>query len=190
MCAWKYGLSFCATISNVKASFSIWGYFSSAPRSARLVKYTGFCTLSFSLTKAMLTAVGEMTRYRNSSSLGLDGLTNGGKERYVFRSSNAYWHLVFHSNDFFNVQKKGRHLSIALEMNLFNAATLPFRLYTSLTVFGGANSIMARIFSKLTSIPFWDTMNPRNFPAITPNTHLFGFSFMLYDQRVSKVSWR
>ena len=114
MCAWNYGLCFHATINNAKVSFSIGGYFSSAPRSARLVKYIGFCTLFFSLTKATLIAVGETTRYKNSSFLGLYGLSNGEEERYGFRSSNACWHSVVHSNDFFNVQKKGRHLSITL----------------------------------------------------------------------------
>ena len=38
VCAWKYGLSFSAASNNMKANFSIWGYLSSAPRSARLVK--------------------------------------------------------------------------------------------------------------------------------------------------------
>ena len=36
--AWKYGLSFRAAVTNAKASFSIWGYLSSTPQSARLVK--------------------------------------------------------------------------------------------------------------------------------------------------------
>ena len=41
VCSWKYGLIFRAAITNAKASFSIWGYLSSAPHNARLVKYTG-----------------------------------------------------------------------------------------------------------------------------------------------------
>ena len=153
VCNWKYGLSFRAAVTNAKASFSIWGYCSSAPRSAQLVKYTGFCTPSSSLTKAPLIVAGETARYRNNSSPSLDGLSNGREERYAFRSSNACCHSIVHSNDFFNVQKKGRHLSVTLETNLFNAATFPFRFYTSLTVFGGANSIIACIFFGLTSIP-------------------------------------
>ena len=51
-------------------------------------------------------------------------------------------------------------------MNLFSMATLLVRLYTSFMVFGDANSIMACILSGLTSIPFWDTMKPRNFPVV------------------------
>ena len=37
-------------------------------------------------------------------------------------------------------------------------------------------------------LPFWETMKPKNFLAVTPNTHLLGFSFMLYDRKVSNVS--
>ena len=35
---WKYGLSFHAAITSVKAKFSILGYLSSAPRNALLIK--------------------------------------------------------------------------------------------------------------------------------------------------------
>ena len=103
VCAWKYGLSFCAVITNAKASFSIWGYLSSTPRSTQLVKYTGFCTPSSSLTKVALIAAGKTARYRNSSSLSLDGLSKGREERYAFKSSNACWHSSIHSNDFLSV---------------------------------------------------------------------------------------
>ena len=37
VCAWKYNLSFQATVISAKVSFSIRGYLPSAPRSARLV---------------------------------------------------------------------------------------------------------------------------------------------------------
>ena len=83
----------------------------------------------------------------------MDGLSNGGDERYFFKSSNAFWHSFVHSKDFFNTQKKGRHLFVALETNLFRAATFPFKLCTAFTVLGGSSSNMAHIFSGLTSIP-------------------------------------
>ena len=86
------------------------------------------------------------------------------------------------------MQKNDRHLPVALETNLFKAAILPFKLCISFIVFGGPNSIMTRTFSGLTSIPLWDTMKRKNFPTVTPNTHLLGFNFMLYDRRVSNVS--
>ena len=118
----------------------------------------------------------------------MDGLSSGGDERYFFKSSNAFWHSSVHSKDFFRTWKKGRHLSVALETNLFRAATLLFKLCTAFTVLGGYSSNMARTFSGLTSIPLWDTMKPKNFLAVTPNMHLLGFSFMLYDRRVSNIS--
>ena len=52
-----------------------------------------------------------------------------------------------------STRKKGNHLSVALDTNLFNAAILPLRLYTSFTFLRGAISIMARILSRLASIP-------------------------------------
>ena len=88
------------------------------------MKYTGFCTPSSSLTKAALTVTRDMTRYRNCSFSGLDGLSNGGEERYAFRSSKACWDSVVPSNDFLNVRKNGRNLFVALETNLFNATIL------------------------------------------------------------------
>ena len=88
------------------------------------------------------------------------------------------------------MRKKGRNLSLAHETNLFNAAILPFKLCTSLTIFDGASSIIVRTFSGLTSIPLWDTINPKNFPVVTPNVHLLGFNFILYVRSVSKVSRR
>ena len=89
VCAWKYSLSFRATVTNAKASFSIGGYFTSAPCNIWLVKYTSLCTPFSFLTKAALIVAGETARYRNNSSPGFDELSNGGEERYAFRSSNA-----------------------------------------------------------------------------------------------------
>ena len=83
----------------------------------------------------------------------MDELSSGGDERYFFKSSNAFWHSSIHSKDFFSTRKKGRHLSIALETNLFRVATFPFKLCTAFTVLGGSSSNMARTFSGLTSIP-------------------------------------
>ena len=49
----------------------------------------------------------------------MDGLSTDGDERYAFKSLNAVWHSSVHSNDFLRVWKKSRHLSVALEKNLF-----------------------------------------------------------------------
>ena len=79
----------------------------------------------------------------------------------------------------FKVLKKRRHLSVALEMNLLRAATLPVRDYTSLIIFGEEILRMAFTFSIFVSIPLCDTMKQRNFPEDTPKAHLAGFSFIL-----------
>ena len=55
--------------------------------------------------------------------------------------------------------KNGRFHSADLEMNLFNAASLP----VSLDV-GGCIRKIASIFDGLASMPFFDTRQPRNFP--------------------------
>ena len=86
------------------------------------------------------------------------------------------------------VLKKGRHLSVAFETNLFNATTHSVTLCTSLTVLGKVMSSMALIFSWFASIPHWDTMKRRNFPNETPKRHFTGLSFILYLLKVSNVS--
>ena len=88
------------------------------------------------------------------------------------------------------VLKKGRHLSVAFETNLFNATTRLVNLCTSLTVLGEVTSSMALIFTGFASIPRWDTIKPRNFPNETPKRHLAGLSFILYFLKVSNISWR
>ena len=81
-------------------------------------------------------------------------------------------------------------MSVALETNLLRAATLPVRDYTSLVVLGEHISRMALTFLGFASIPFCETINPRNFPEETPKAHLDGFNFMWYCLRVLNVSLR
>ena len=135
-------------------------------------------------------SVGDTARYRKSSLSGLDGLRSGRDTGYAFNSSNALWHSLVHSKALFRILKNGKHLSVAHEMNLLSAATLPFRLYTSLTFFEGLISRIAWILSGLASTPHWDTIKPRNFLDDTSNTHLLGLSFILQRRRVSKVFLR
>ena len=82
------------------------------------------------------------------------------------------------------------YLSVALETNLFWAATFPIKLYISFIVFGDLTSIIAFTLSGFASIPRWDTMNPKNFPEVTKKTHFLGFNFILYLCSVLKVSFR
>ena len=99
-----------------------------------------------------------------SSSPCLDGLSNCGSVRYLLSSSNACWHSSVHTNDFFNVLKKGRHLSVDRDMNRFSAATLPVSLWISLVVFGGYISKIALILFGFASMPLCETIKPRNLP--------------------------
>ena len=85
-----------------------------------------------------------------------------------------------YSKAYFRVLKKGRHLSIALEMNLLRALILPVSIYTSFTIFGEVISNMARIFFGLAFIPYWDTINPMNFPNDTLKVHLLGFNLIWF----------
>ena len=140
--------------------------------------------------RAELTVVGKTAKYSERVSPCLEGLSNGGEVRYILSSSNNFWHSSVQVKAFLNVLKNGRDLSMARETKQLRATTLPVRLYTSFTVFGGAISNMAFILSGLASIPLWDTMNPKNFPDETPKAHLPGLSFMQYWRSVLKVSFK
>ena len=67
---------------------------------------------------------------------------------------------------------------MALETNLFRAATSPVSLCTSFTFLGEVMSSMALTFSRLALIPHWEIVNPRNLPNETPNTHFARFSLI------------
>ena len=72
--------------------------------------------------------------------------------------------------------KKWRHLSVALKMNLFKAATRPISLCTSFTLLGEVMSSIALNFFELASMPRCETINPKNLPDETLNTHFAGFN--------------
>ena len=67
---------------------------------------------------------------------------------------------------------------MALGTNLFKATIHPINLSTTFTLLREAMSNMALTFSKLASMPCYETMNPRNFPDVTPNTHFTGFNLI------------
>ena len=92
----------------------------------------------------------------------------------------------------FKTSKKGRHLSVACEMNRLRAVTHPTKLYISFGLRGDCISRRARIFSGFDSMPFWFTIKPRNFPDATPKAHLSGLSIIWYlrsTQSVRSRSW-
>ena len=67
---------------------------------------------------------------------------------------------------------------MALETNLFKAATRPVNLYSSFTLLEDVMSNMALTFSGLASIPRCKTMNPGNLLDKTPNTHFVEFNLI------------
>ena len=68
-------------------------------------------------------------RYRYSGSPSTSFESSSGLLRYSLSDPNACSHLSSHKNLLmpFNESKKGRRLSMALEMNLLRAATLPVK---------------------------------------------------------------
>jgi hypothetical protein len=170
------------------ASFSIWGYLPSAPWSALLTKYTGFCTPSYSWIKAALIAVGVTAKYKYRTSPGIVRLSKGELVRYAFKLEKASSHSSIHSKAFLRILKKGRHLSVEREMNLFNAVSHPVSCCSCFVVFGDYILRTARIFLGLASIPLLETIYPRNFPEDTPKVHFAGFDFIPYCFSVAKAS--
>lgn len=63
--------------------------------------------------------------------------------RYAFSLLNAFWHSSANSKAFFSVLNNGKHLSVSRETNMLRAATIPFKLCTSLMFLGGVISKMA-----------------------------------------------
>ena len=108
----------------------------------------------------------------------MEKLKSGGLDKYSLRAWKATSHSSVHWKACFSVLKNGWHLSMALEMNLFKATIRLVNLYTSFTLLGEVISSMAFTFSRLASIPCWETMNPKNLPNETPNTHFTKFNLI------------
>lgn len=83
-----------------------------------------------------------------------------------------------HKNEALRALKKGRHLSVILEINLLRATTLPVRHWISFMVHSGGISMIVWIFSRFTYIPLFEIIKPKNLPTRTPKAHFSGFSFM------------
>jgi hypothetical protein len=89
-------------------------------------------------------------------------------------------HSDVHSNAFFKTQKSGKHLSVALETNLFSVATLPVRLWISLTFLGDFMSMITPILFGLDSTSLCETRKPTNFPDETPKV-VIELHFVLFE---------
>jgi hypothetical protein len=74
-------------------------------------------------------------------------------------------------------QRMASFLSVDLDMNLFNEASLPANRWSPFFVLGGSIRRIASILLGLASIPFIETRQSRNLPFFTPKTHFSGFNF-------------
>ena len=135
-------------------------------------------------------AMAETVKYKYKFSPSLDGLKRGGLLRYRLSSWKNASRSSVQAKAWFNVLKKGGHLSVALETNLLRAAILLVSFWTFLTVLGYVMLNMACTFFGFASIPLWDIMNLKNFLEDTSKAHLLGFNFIWYCQRVANVSFR
>jgi hypothetical protein len=88
----------------------------------------------------------------------------------------------------FNISKNGKFLSVDLDINLFNDASLLTNRWAPFFVFGGSIRRIASILFGLASIPFVDTRQPRNLPFFTPKTHFSGFNFRPACLKLANVS--
>ena len=75
---------------------------------------------------------------------------------------------------------------VSLAMNRLMYYNRPKNAHISFSLLGGGMSNMALIFDGLTSIPLSLTKKPKNFPAITPKVHIYGFNLNLYSLILSK----
>ena len=113
----------------------------------------------------------------------------GGRDRYSLSCWNAIIQSSDHSNPFHFLIKRqnGLHLFADLEMNRFKAVIIPVSFWTSLVFRGGFKSLIALIWSGLTSIPLCVTMQPRNLSDPTPKEHLEVFRRSLCFLKMLKV---
>jgi len=70
------------------------------------------------------------------------------------------------------------------------AVKWPMRRWTSSMLVGLRISIIALHFSGLASMSRWVSMNPRNLPRSTSNTHLSGLRRRLYWRNAEKTAER
>jgi len=103
-----------------------------------------------------------------------------------FSQSLAHVNLV----DFLRSCIMGWVCSASLGRKREMAVRQPMRRWTSLMLVGLRISIITLHFSWLASMSRWVSMNPRNLPRSTPNTHLSGLRRRLYWRNVEKTAER
>jgi hypothetical protein len=115
-----------------------------------------------------------------------------GLVRYRMSSSKTSCVSLVHWNlsCFLRTLKMGYLLTPSLEMNLLRAAMHPINFCISWRISSGFMFVIAYTFSRLGSIPHWETIYLSSFPECTPNVHFSVFNFMLNFLRLLKVSTR
>jgi len=106
------------------------------------------------------------------------------------------WKVVSHRSShlstsflFINLRMIFSH-STRRGMNVDNVVSLPTNLYTSLRFRGDLMSRIVVHLSRFAFTPLEVSINQRNFPSTTPNTHLAGFNLMSYLLIWPKISLR
>jgi hypothetical protein len=165
----------------------MWKFWVLEPLSTSLMKSTGYCFLRLVSDSTRLMMIAVLTTllvadmYSYKFSCGFRATRVGGVVRYFFKSSKAscaswvQWILTY----FLRSLKKGSPLMSSHEVNLLKSAMHPINFCTSWRLSNGFILVIANTFSRLGSIPQWETIYPSNFPEGTSNVHFLGFSFIL-----------
>jgi hypothetical protein len=112
--------------------------------------------------------------------------------RYRLSSWNATSASSVHMKgpDFRRNLKNGRARSSSLEINWLSVTNHLMSFCTSLMRAGGRIASIVLIFSGLASILRYEIRKQSSLPAITPKTHLSGFSFVCVERNLSKTKVR
>jgi hypothetical protein len=86
--------------------------------------------------------------------------------------------------------KNRRAHSANLEINYLSAAKHPMSFCTSLMRVRGHIASIVFIFSRLASVPWYETGKPCSLSAVTPKTHLSRFNFVHIERNLSKTKAR
>ena len=116
----------------------------------------------------------------------------GGSVRYYLIAANAWSHSPSHSARLapLRIVKKGFNRSMKREIKRLRASNRPVSYWISFLEVGAGDCKVAFSCRGFASIPLCVTIKPRNLPALTPNAHFSGLSFMPYSRRRSKACWR
>ena len=118
-----------------------------------------------------------MARITSPHSLNMVALTA------ISNAANTLLHSSFHSTQLapLRVVKKGFSRSVNQEMKRPRAANRPVSCRIPFLELGAGDCRMDLSCVGFAFIPHCVTMKPRNLPALTPNAHFKGFSFIPYS---------